>query len=141
MCILLYIYQTEEKGSNEMAPKDLKPMDIVLRRDGQVLWVLQNDYTKEIMTFLPDMWGQQLISDYDDKFQYKGLDMSRMSRSEREKHKKKEGSKDIMAVSKCRSYWKSINLMREYELAKKKDDRECLEACMKEFQWIQVLER
>lgn len=111
---------------------DLKEMDIVLRRDGRVCWVLKNEYSGLLQTFLPDMWGQHEIKDYDEKFRYKGdLILSRRERQPNIRY-------DIVAVSKSRSPWKSIYNMREYEKSLKSNDQEDKDRVWEEFNWIKV---
>jgi len=113
---------------------DIKEMDIVLRRDGKVCWVLRNESSGLLETFLPDMWGQQYIKDYDDQFRYKGEECSRLSRRERAPYRKY----DIVAISPSRSCWKSIYNMRTYDHSLKSNDQEEKDIAWENFNWIEV---
>lgn len=109
---------------------DLKELDIVRRRDGKVCWVLENETEKKLETFLPSMWGQHMLYHYNDDFTY-GKDV---------KYPTQYDSKyDIVAVSKSRSAWKALHLMREYEKAIRDKDEKYIEECMAAFNWIEVL--
>ena len=112
---------------------DLKEMDIVLRKDGRVCWVLKNDYTHKMQLFLPDMWGQSELSNYYDDFTY-GKDVEHYN-------EKRDSMNDIVAVCRPKSPWGAIHLMRTYELAlrsKDEDSSQELEEAMKEFNWVFV---
>lgn len=110
---------------------DLNELDIVERRDGEICWVLRNESTKSLETFLPDMWGQHMLEDYNANFTYGG---PCLTRSERERNK----PYDIVGVCKSRSPWKSIQLMRQYEIAQKSGDSEEIKKAIQEFKFVQV---
>lgn len=115
---------------------DLKEMDIVLRKDGRVCWILRNDYSHKLQLFLPDMWGQSELSAYYDDFTY--------GKNVEHYNEKRDSMNDIVAVCRPKSPWKAIHLMRTYELAlrsKDEDSSQELEEAMKEFKWVYVNEK
>lgn len=112
---------------------DLKEMDIVLRRDGQVCWILRNETTQTLETFLPDMWGQHMLSDYRINFDYGTPGLTRREREMNRRY-------DIIAVSKSRSNWKSIDNMRRYEIAKRDGDEAEIKDALSHFDWIYLNE-
>ena len=89
---------------------DLREMDIVLRKDGSVLWVLRNDYTYKLQTFTFDMWGQHELCHYNLNFTY-GKDVKYFD-------SRRDNKLDIVAVCRPVSKWKALALMHYYYMAK-----------------------
>ena len=112
-----------------MTINDLEEMDIVLRRDGKVCWVLRNETTKRLQTFLPDMWGQHELRHYYPNFKY-GKYVRHYSL--------RDDNNDILAVCKPRSKWKALQLMHDYEALRLQGNELALKEFMKEFNWINV---
>lgn len=113
-----------------MKPSDLKELDFVKMRNGQVCWVLRNESTGKLQTFLPDGWGMHELSNYYDDFTYgKGVLNYNI---------KIDSKNDIIAASRSRSAWKAINNMHYYWKAVQAEDEELIKECMAEFKWIDV---
>ena len=110
-----------------MTVNALEEMDIVLRRDGEVCWVLRNEYTKQLQTFSLNMWGQHELRHYYPYFKY-GKDVMCSL---------KDNRYDILAVCKPRSKWKALQLMHDYESVLHQGS-ETISRFMKEFNWIDV---
>ena len=113
---------------------DLQEMDIVLQKDGRVLWVLRNDYTYKLQTFNIDMWGQRELDHYNPNFTY-GKDVQYFVPH-------RDNKLDIVAVCRPASKWKALQLMRYYEMAKQdvkqnpsKENEEYLAEQFEAFKW------
>lgn len=116
--------------NNKLTIRDLQEMDLVMTRSGVVCWVLRNKYTHELQTYYYNMWGHCELGNYYDDFTY--------GKNVKYFNKKRDCSKDIIKVSKFRSQWKSIWLMRNYENALRSGDQEAIIDALKEFNWIDV---
>ena len=114
-----------------MTPIDLCEMDIVLKRNGMVCWVLKNDFDHDLQLFNVDLWGQQKLRNYDSKFRYTGGEnLSLMSKRERKPYQEH----DIIAIYKSESKWKLLNLMYNYKSIMKSNNKNIIER-MSEFDW------
>ena len=112
-------------------PKDLQPMDVVLRRDGKVCWILENEYTHKLQSFGHNLWGQQVICDYSDDFIY-GKNRTNYQSSVL------DTQYDIVAVHRPRSAWKALDIMYRYGAARDRGDRDWMREIVNEIDWIYV---
>ena len=88
---------------------ELQEMDIVLREDGHICWVLQNSFTNKYQTFSLSMWGQHELSDYNQDFTY-GNGVNYFI-------KERDSKYNIVGVCRPMSKWHAIKLVRDYEMA------------------------
>lgn len=110
---------------------DLKEMDLVLRRDGKICWILRNEFTHELQSFSYNLWGQQTMHNYSDDFIY-GKNRKDYQGSELDKQY------DIVAVYRPRSMWKVLEIMYVYVVAVRENDRDRIEEIIKNVDWIYV---
>lgn len=90
-----------------MKPSDLKEMDIVVRRDGMLCWVLYNSIEGGLYTFHHCMYAQYAVNKYFNNFNY-GKNVEHFI-------PKRDSQYDIIAVIRPKTYWHAINAMRNYE--------------------------
>lgn len=117
------------KMPKKIKMEQLKEMDIVLRRDGKICWIMKNENTQRMQTFALGLYGQHELLDYEDFVYGKNV-----------KHFNPERDKkyDIVSVCQTRSPWHAIHLVRNYELALKSEDDEAIKQALADFSWVEV---
>lgn len=109
---------------------DLCEMDIVLRRDDRVNWVLRNEFTGKLQTFDVNLWGQHRLSDYYDDLSYgNGVQYF---------NKERDCRYDIVAVCRPRSNWYALHRMHDYSVAIRGGDINDIKDCISRFDWVEV---
>lgn len=98
----------------------IKEMDIVLRRDGIICWVMYNTGEHGLTTFLPDLWGQHSVSDdYNYDLSYYDSNWDRY---------------DIVGVARFETNWWAMVAMKNYLDAVK--NHESVENIMNKWNWV-----
>lgn len=109
-------------------PMELKEMDIVLFRDGRLGIVLYNDVEKCHSVFdYESLWCISLLCDYHDDFSY--------GRRTEHYNKDIDSKKDIIAISRQRTYWYALNRIKEYKAAIRFKDLDRLKESFNKFDW------
>lgn len=114
-------------------PQKLQEMDVVLRRDGTVCWVLKDEIVGRLGLFGLDMLGYHLLKNYNYDFTYgKDLILEDLDEKERENIRKY----DIIAVSGLDSTHNKLWVARNYEKSLLAGDTDSKNIWFRQFKWV-----
>lgn len=116
-----------------MIPQKLSEMDLVLRRDGTVCWVLKDENIGRLRLYGLDLQPYDLLADYNYDFTYgKGINLEKMI----DMGEENVLNLDIIAVSGVTSTHRKMFIARNYEKSMITGDIETKNTWFTMFNWV-----